>query len=67
MIDAIVMNQSRTEATIFYQDKPPVNLYHSEGKVEALILWILTDTKLELKYTDFLRLVSEDTSILGAS
>jgi len=67
MIDAIVMNQARTEATIFYQHKPPVNLYHSEGKVEALILWILTDTKLELEYADFIRLVSEDTSILEAS
>lgn len=67
MIDCVVMNQNRTEATIFYEHKPSINLYHSEGKVETLILWLLTNTKLEIKYTDFLRLNNEETQILNES
>jgi hypothetical protein len=64
LIDAIVVNKARTEATIYYTHRAPFNLYHSEGEVDTLILWMITNTKIEVKYSDFLRYKTEDTCII---
>lgn len=40
MIDKIAVNQSKTEASVYYTNGKQINLYHSEGKVLDLIAFI---------------------------
>lgn len=42
MITKIAVNQSKTEATIYYSSGRQFNLYHSEGKVLDLVAYMIT-------------------------
>lgn len=41
MLDKIVLSQDRTQATLYFTNREPFNLYHSEGLVLDLVALFL--------------------------
>lgn len=66
MIDKIVVSQDRTYGMIYYTNREPIEMYHSEAKVVELILWLLTPTNIQLQDFTVKALISslDDTAII---
>ena len=67
MIDKIVLSQDRTRCTLYYTNREPFNLYHSEAKVLDLLAWFLLP--IESSHYDItwdgLMMSQEDTAIIN--
>lgn len=53
MLDKIMLNTNRTEATLFFTNRPKFTLYCNSNKVELLVLDFISPIGSNNKYSNY--------------